>query len=111
MQFPRHGLSAVLLLAALIPASAAENAIPNFGMDSRIGWIAGVPGSDEPIGDDWLPPPEGPGPVVSDRDHPYIDNQYALRTGRQPTFHVADLSSPILRPSTREELRKVNERV
>lgn len=100
---------AVLLIA--MPAAAQQNTIPNFGMDSRIGWVAGVPGSNEPIGDDFLPPPEGPGPVVSDKDHPYIDNTYAARTGRQPTFHVADLGNPILQPWAREELRKVNERV
>jgi hypothetical protein len=98
--------------AALMQVSAAENAaVPNFGMDSTVGWVAGVPMSDEPIGDDFLPPPEGPGPVTSDPAHPYIDNTFATRTGKQPTFHVADLNSPILLPWAREELRKVNERV
>lgn len=108
------GPQQIAIIAALLiamPAAAQQTTIPNFGMDSRIGWVAGVPGSNEPIGDDFLPPPEGPGPVVSDKDHPYIDNTYASRTGRQPTFHVADLSNPILQPWTREELRKVNERV
>ena len=96
----------------LWPALAAETSgVPNFGMDATVGWIAGVQGSDEPIGDDFLPPPSGPGPVVSDKDHPYIDNAFALRTGKQPTFHVADLDNPILQPWVREELRKVNERV
>jgi len=99
-------------LIALWPAAAAENAaIPNFGMDSTVGWIAGVPDSKDPIGDDFLSPPSGPGPVTSDPAHPYIDNQYATRTGQNPTFHVADLNSPILLPWAREELRKVNERV
>src|SRR6266478_6486131 len=98
--------------ALLWPASAAQDPpIPNFGMDATVGWIAGVQGSDEPIGDDFLPPPSGPGPVVSDKDHPYIDNAFALRTGKQPTFHVADLDNPILQPWVREELSKVNERV
>lgn len=104
-------LAILAVLLAAMPAAAQQNTIPNFGMDSRIGWVAGVPGSDEPIGDDFLPPPEGPGPVVSDKDHPYIDNTYAARTGRQPTFHVADLANPILLPWAREELREVNERV
>ena len=81
------------------------------GWIPRVGWVAGVPDSKEPIGDDFLPPPEGPGPVTSHPDHPYIDNQYANRMGIQPTFHVADLESPILLPWTREALRKVNERV
>jgi len=97
---------------ALWPALAAEKAaIPNFGMDSKIGWLAGVPGSKDPLGDDFLPPPDGPGPVASDKDHPYIDNQYAARMGIQPTFHVADLNNPILQPWVREELRKINKRV
>jgi len=105
-------LTALLGGAALWPVSAAENAIPNFGMDSRVGWIAGVPDSKEPIGDDFLPPPDGgPGPVMSDPAHPYIDNTYATRMGIQPTFHVADLTNPILQPWVREELRKVNTRV
>jgi hypothetical protein len=102
---------AVLFCAAGLPVRAADDGIPNFGMDARVGWVTGVPGSNEPIGDDFLPPPEGPGPVTSDPAHPYIDNQYARRLGIQPTFHVADLNSPILQPWAREELRKVNERV
>src|SRR5947209_15063047 len=111
MRHTRHLFSIILVFAALMPAAAAENAIPNFGMDAGTGWIAGVPNSNEPIGDDFLPPAEGPGPVLSDPKHPYIDNTYATRTGQQPTLHVADLSSPILQPWARESLRKVNERV
>jgi hypothetical protein len=110
--FLLSGAAFVALLggAALMHVAAAES-VPNFGMDSNVGWIAGVPMSDEPIGDDFLPPPDGPGPVTSDPAHPYIDNTFATRTGQQPTFHVADLNSPILQPWAREELRKVNERV
>jgi hypothetical protein len=111
MRHAQYVLSVTFLCAALMPSSAAENVIPNFGMDAGTGWIAGVPNSNEPIGDDFLPPAEGPGPVGSDPMHPYIDNTYATRTGQQPTLHVADLSSPILQPWAREALRKVNERV
>jgi hypothetical protein len=86
-------------VVALWPALAAETpSVPNFGMDATVGWIAGVQGSDEPIGDDFLPPPSGPGPVVSDKDHPYIDNAFALRTGKQPTFHVAIWIIPSFSP-------------
>jgi hypothetical protein len=107
------GVAGIALWTVLMPALAADDAaIPNFGMDARIGWVAGVPMSDEPLGDDFLAPPGGgPGPVMSDPAHPYIDNQYANRTGKQPTFHVADLTNPILRPWVREQLRRVNERV
>jgi hypothetical protein len=110
---PMIGGAAVMALlwgTTRMHAFAAES-VPNFGMDSAVGWIAGVPMSDEPIGDDFLPPPDGPGPVTSDPAHPYIDNTFATRTGKQPTFHVADLNSSILQPWAREELRKINERV
>ena len=60
---------------------------------------------------EFMPPPSGPGPVVSDKDHPYISNQVALATGKQPTFRVSDLSNPILKPWVVAELRKVNEAV
>ena len=99
--------------AAMIawPARGAEStAIPNFAPDSRTGWVAGVPGSEEPIGDDFLPPSSGPGPVMSEKAHPYIDNQRARLDGLQPTNRVADLSNPILQPWVKEALRKVNQR-
>jgi hypothetical protein len=102
----------IAALTLFVPALAVEESpVPNFGMDARVGWLAGVPASNEPIGDDFLPPPDGPGPVMSDPAHPYIDNAYSRRTGKQPTFHVADLNNPILQPWTREALHKVNTRV
>jgi hypothetical protein len=102
----------VVAAAILVwPAIAADSgAIPNFSPDSRTGWIAGVPDGETPIGDDFLQPLSGPGPVTFDRAHPYIDNQLARRTGKQPTNRVADLSNPILQPWVREELRKLNAR-
>jgi hypothetical protein len=93
------------------PALAADDAaIPNFAPDARIGWIAGDPNGNFPIGDEFLPPPSGPGPVTFDKAHPFVDNALFRRTGRQPTNRVADLSNPILQPWVREELRKLNQR-
>jgi hypothetical protein len=81
---------------------AAEAAkIPNFAPDSLTGWQL----SD----DEFIPPPSGPGPVVSDPAHPYI-SFYRFPRNPRPSFRVADLSNPILQPWTRERLRKVNER-
>src|SRR4249920_204855 len=108
-----QSLIAGVVFAAMVvsPVIAAESAaIPNFSPDSRTGWIAGVPDGETPIGDDFLQPLSGPGPVTFDRAHPYIDNQLARRTGKQPTNRVADLSNPILQPWVREQLRKLNER-
>jgi hypothetical protein len=88
--------------AVLGSARGAETAkIPNFSPDSVTGWQL----SD----DEFIPPPSGPGPVVSDPAHPYI-SFYRFPRNPRPSFRVADLSNPILQRWTRERLRKVNER-
>src|SRR6516162_9366978 len=79
------------------PAIGAEK-VPDFSSDSRIGWIAGVPDGVSPVGQDFLQPPSGPGPVTFDQTHPYLDTAAARRAKAQPTLRVADLSNPILRP-------------
>jgi hypothetical protein len=84
--------------AANEPASA-----PNFAPNSVTGWVP-----DRQAGDDFLPPPSGPGPVVSVKDHPYQPN---AGTAGQSTFRVADLSNPILKPWAIEQMRKANEEV
>ena len=106
-------LAAGFVYAATLiwPALAAEStAIPNFGPDLRVGWVAGVPDGVSPVGQDFLQPPSGPGPVTFDKAHPYLDTAASRRSGRQATLRVADLTNPILLPWTREALRKVNER-
>ena len=99
-----------LLLGAftvLRPAVGAEGAkregpsVPNFAPDSSTAWT-----SDRPTSDDFLPPADGPGPVMSDKVHPYVPN------GRgQPTYRVADLTNPTLKPWVVEQMRKANEEV
>src|SRR5882672_6851572 len=94
--------SAVWLAAALGPAAFAETAKkPNFAPDDLTGW--------QLLDDEFIPPPSGPGPVVSDPAHPYV-SFYRFPRNPKPTFRVADLGNPILQPWAREELRKVNER-
>jgi hypothetical protein len=108
----RSLIAGVITATMLIcPAIGAETAaVPDFAPDSRTGWIAGDPDGVSPIGQDFLQPPSGPGPVTFDKAHPYLDTLAAARAGAQPTLRVADLSNPILQPWAREELRKVNER-
>ena len=91
----RAPAAAVCAVAALWPANAAEDRAPNFSPDSSTGWIA--------VGQEFLPPPSGPGPVTADPAH-------VRRPNGQPAFRVADLANPILQPWAREELRKANER-
>jgi hypothetical protein len=107
-----QGLIAGMIAAMMfgLPAGAAETVVPDFAPDSRTGWIAGDRDSVTPVGQDFLPPPSGPGPITFDKAHPYVDSATSRRTGAQPTLRVADLTNPILLPWTREALRKVNER-
>ena len=97
------GAATVLLAGAEAQSRAfardqAQISVPNF---SDVAWIG--------IGNDLQPPSSGPGPVVDDREHPYISNAAARATGAQPNFRVADLSNPILQPWVVEALRVQNE--
>jgi hypothetical protein len=90
---------AVALASVCAPALSADGtangAIPDFA-HADTGWF--------PVGDDFLSPVSGPGPVVSDPAHPYYSNQ----SGRQPTDRVADLTNPILTPWALERMKKSN---
>jgi len=89
--------SALLCATSLLAAPTAPR--PDFAEDVTTSWI--------PVGDDYLPPASGPGPVTFDKAHPYVPNF----TGKQPTYRVADLSNPILQPWAAERMRKSNEEV
>jgi hypothetical protein len=103
-------MASIVLSLLVPPAFGTETAIPNFAPDGRTGWIAGDPDGVSPVGQDFLPPLSGPGPVTFDKAHPYYDTAAAKRVGTQPTLRIADLSNPILQPWTRQALRKANER-
>jgi hypothetical protein len=91
---------------ALFPAFGAEgagSAVPNFAPDVTAAWVP-----DRPTGDDYLPPLDGgPGPVVSEKGHPYVPNG----NGNQPTYRIADLSNPILKPWVIDQMSKANDDV
>jgi len=104
----RYAFAAALVLgAAFAPAFSADEgeraAIPNFAPDTKTGW--------QLTDDDFvLPPNGGPSPVVSDPRYPYI-SFYRYQQNPRPTFRVADLDNIILQPSTKDALRKANEKV
>jgi hypothetical protein len=61
------GMVAILICAGVAqrPVYGAETAaVPNFAPDNMTGWLAPE--------DEFIPPPNGPGPVVSDPAHPYL---------------------------------------
>src|SRR5580704_4300929 len=64
----------VCATATLWPALGAEPAPPpNFAPSSTTGWLA--------QDDEFIPPPSGPGPIVSDPAHPYYQ---LLQMGTEP---------------------------
>src|SRR5689334_14762108 len=97
------GVMAGLLCAgaAFAAQDANRQTIPNFAPDNSTSWYP-----DRPTGDDYLPPPSGPGPVRADPAHPYVPNDEGRNTGVQPTYRIADLSNPILQPWAREQMKK-----
>jgi hypothetical protein len=104
-KFGLLSVTAGLLFAgtAFVSALAADerSSVPNFGPDSTTAWVP-----DRPAGDEFLAPPSGPGPVVSEKDHPYGPNGQG-----QSTFRVADLSNPILKPWAIEQMKRANDDV
>jgi len=84
-------------LAAVGTLKPRSDGVPNFSA-AGYGWFED--------GDDFLAPVSGPGPVFSDPKHPYRSNQ----SGVQPTYRVADLSNPILKPWVKDALKKANDR-
>jgi len=95
-----RAFGALAVFIAVVPASAADEKIPNFSPDSATGWL-------KPPGDEFIQPASGPGPVKADPSAPYHTNAlYA-----QETPKIADLSNPILQPWVKEQMRKENEAV
>src|SRR5256714_2264530 len=89
-------LAASALPLALASAADKNTAIPPLQL-ADIGFSK--------IADDFQPPASGPGPVTSEKGHPYVPNN---DEGRQVTFRVADLNNPILKPWAIEKMREQN---
>jgi hypothetical protein len=94
---------ALLCATAASPGlSATQSAgFPNFNPDGGTSWSI-----DRPAADDFLPPENGPGPVLADPKHPYVPNGQG-----QSTYRVADLTNPILKPWAIEQMKKTNDDV
>jgi len=93
--------AAALLFQLAAQAATSAGTIPNFAPDGSTAWVPS-----RPAGDEFLPPESGPGPVISEKGHPYTPNGQG-----QSTFRVADLSNPILKPWIVEQMRKANDEV
>jgi hypothetical protein len=94
------GVLTGLVYAALTAAVAAQQGVspPDFSTN-QVGWVT--------IGGDLLPVVGGPKPVSFDPAHPYVPNNI----GKQPTFRIADLTNPNLKPWVVERMKRDNEEV
>jgi hypothetical protein len=104
----RKSLVAIGVLTALIwaaePAPAAEPSGPTPDFSSNdVGWVFGV--------GDYIAIPGEPSPTRNDPAHPYISNNQFRTTGVQPTYRVADLSNPNIKPWAKGVMKRENEKV
>jgi hypothetical protein len=92
------GPVAALVGAWAIPAVAQEKTPPIFSWDLSVGWIG--------VGD-FKPVPGRVPPLSQDPKYPFVPNG----AGRQPTYRIADLTNPNLKPWVKEIMKKDNDEV
>jgi hypothetical protein len=94
-------LAGLMPMASVAPAVAQQKATPpDFSSSGWVGLNGGGPFF-EPV------PGHVPGPVTQDPAHPFVPNG----VGRQPTFRIADLTNPNLKPWVKEIMKKDNDEV
>ena len=94
------GLACVALTAG---AAAQQRSSPPDFSSSQAGWLT--------FRVEFMAGPSGPSPVRNDPAHPRVSNAEAAATGKQPTFLIADLSNPNLKPWVVERMKKDNAEV
>jgi len=101
----RTGLVAAVALigvgCALVSTDVAaqRTASPPDFYANKSGWLS--------FSNEFIPPESGPRPTTWDPKHPFVQNN----TAQQPTFRVADLSNPNLKPWAKERMKKANDAV
>jgi hypothetical protein len=97
------GALTVSIWPASGPAPAAEEgaAIPDFSSRDTA-WVFGT--------GDFIPIAGEPSPARNDPAHAYISNNDFRATGQQPTYRVADLSNPNIKPWAKEIMKRENDK-
>src|ERR1700681_2897526 len=85
-------LAALACAASMAPAAAQQKGVPDFS-SNQVGWV-GLNGG----GPNFAAVPAGLPPGVSDPPHPFVPSA----AGAQPTYRIADLSNPNLKPWVKE---------
>jgi hypothetical protein len=95
-------LAGVAGAALTVPAFGQQKEAPPDFSSNQAGWV-GVGGG----GPAFAAVPGRLPPVTNDPAHPFVPNG----AGRQPTFRIADLSNPNLKPWVKERMKKDNDEV
>jgi len=96
-------LAGLMWAAPSAPAVAQQKAAPpDFSWNNQIGWV-GIGGG----GPGFAAVPGHLPPVADDPAHPFVPNG----TAKQPTYRIADLSNPNLKPWVKEHMKKDNDEV
>jgi len=96
-------LVGLITAAPIVLAAAQQKAAPPDFSSNLAGWV-GMNGA----GPFYEPAPgRSPPPVSQDPAHPFVPNG----TNAQPTFRIADLSNPNLKPWVKEHMKKDNDEV
>ena len=98
-----RGVATGLVYVALTGGVAAQQSAPPDFSSNQSAWLT--------FDVEFRAVPGGPSPVRNDPAHPRVSNAEALRTGKQPTFLIADLSNPNLKPWVKERMKKYNDEV
>jgi hypothetical protein len=104
----RRSLLAIPALAALVWAAAGPKLAAEQGRltpdlsSNDIAWVFG--------NTDYVAIPGEPSPTRSDPAHPYVTNDGFRATGAQPTFRIADLDNPNIRPWAKEIMKRENDK-
>ena len=99
------GILTGLIYVALTAGAAAQQTAssPDFS-SNHVGWLT--------FNVDFSIVPGGTSPLRSDPAHPRVSNQEAARSGKQPTYFVADLTSAtVLKPWVVERMKNDNAEV
>jgi hypothetical protein len=90
-------MAACCAATSIAPAMAQQKVAPPDFSSNLAGWV-GLNGG----GPFYEPVPGRLAPVVSDPAYPFTPNG----VGKQPTFRIADLSNPNLKPWVKEHMKK-----
>src|SRR3979490_788454 len=88
------------LFSLLVANEGLAQKAPDFSAN-QAGWLAFL--------NDFIAPASGPKPTTYDPKHPFVQNNN--NSGEQPSFRIADISNPNLKPWAKESMKKANDEV